>query len=64
MQSIRFTLNRGGAELASEAKVIYMPIPRVFVIDGPFLLVVRKRGADHPFLALWVEDPELLKAWE
>lgn len=63
LQTIRFVLNRGGAELESEAKKLFSPIPRYFVVDGPFLVVIRKRGATDPFFALWIETPELLEPW-
>lgn len=62
-QSIRFVLNRGGAELESEAKLLVSPQPRYFVVDGPFLIALRKRGAALPFFVIWVENPELLELW-
>jgi len=64
VQSIQFVLNRGGAELGSEAKVLVMPIPRHFIVDGPFLVVLRRRGDRKPFFALWVENPEVLESWK
>jgi hypothetical protein len=63
LQSIRFVLNRSGAELGSEAKMLVLPIPRYFVIDGPFLVVLRKRGGREPFFTLWVANPEVLELW-
>jgi hypothetical protein len=63
IQSIRFSLNRSGAELGSEAKLMVSPIARNFIVDGPFLVVLRKRGGREPFFALWVENPEVLEAW-
>jgi hypothetical protein len=62
-QSIQFVLNRSGAELGSEAKMYVMPIPRHFIVDGPFLVVLRKRGGREPFFALWVDNPEVLESW-
>jgi len=64
VQSVRFSLNRGGAELESEAKVIVRPLPYYFLLEGPFLVVMRKRGCNDPFLVLWVDNAELLEAWE
>lgn len=60
MQTIEFTLDRGGAELASEGKVLFEPIPRHYVFDRPFLVCLKKRGAEQPFFVLWVENAELL----
>jgi hypothetical protein len=64
MQSIAFRLDRCGAELRSEAHlVVEAAMRRSFVFDRPFLLTMQKRGASRPFLAIWVEDAELLSRW-
>ncbi len=34
------------------------------MFDGPFLLMMRKRGEVRPFFVLWVENDELLEPWE
>lgn len=60
-QAIEFRLDRGGAELGSEAKLMYMPIPTHYHFDRPFLVVMRKRGASHPYFLMWVENREVLK---
>jgi hypothetical protein len=60
MQTIRFKLDRSGAELASEAQVFCLPIPTHFVFNRPFLIVVKKRGAERPFFVMWVDNAELL----
>jgi hypothetical protein len=31
-----------------------------FIFDRPFLIVVKKRGAEHPFFVMWVDNAELL----
>ncbi len=59
-QMIEFRLDRSGAELATEAKVIFLPIPRYFLFHRAFLIYMRKRGAEHPFLVMWVDNAELL----
>lgn len=59
-QDIRFRLDRSGAELESEAKVLMMPIPRHFIFDGPFLVIMKERNARHPFFVMWVDNSELL----
>ncbi len=62
-QDIQFCLNRGGAELKSEAKMFYCPIPTYYVFDRPFLLYMKKRGSDQPYFVMWVDNVELLGKW-
>ena len=60
-QTVRFKLDRCGAELASEAMIeAKSAVPRCFAFDRPFLIVMRKRGAQHPFFVMWVDNAELL----
>ncbi|MGA2068226.1 MAG: hypothetical protein ABSG86_24855 [Thermoguttaceae bacterium] len=59
-QTIRFKLDRSGAELASESKLYCLPLPTYFVFDRPFLIVVKKRGSERPFFVMWVDNAELL----
>jgi hypothetical protein len=63
VQGMKFTLDRSGAELASEAKMIVASKPRHFVFSRPFLIVMRKRGAKEPFFVMWVDNAELLTRW-
>jgi hypothetical protein len=60
-QAIEFRLNRGGAELGSEAKIVALPVPTHYHFNRPFLVVMRKRGADHPYFLLWVDNREILE---
>ena len=60
LQMIQFRLDRSGAELKSEAKLYAAPEPRLFVFDRPFLIYIKKRGAEHPFFVMWVDNAELL----
>ena len=62
-QDIQFCLNRGGAELKSEAKGFMCPIPIYYVFDRPFLLYMKKRGSDQPYFVMWVDNVELLGKW-
>jgi hypothetical protein len=57
---IQFRLDRSGAELKSEAKLYAKPMPKEFIFDRPFLICVKKRGAEHPFFVMWVDNVELL----
>jgi len=62
-QDILVRLSRSGAELKSEAKEIFKPIPSDYVADRPFLIVMKKRGAASPYFAMWVANAELLQPW-
>jgi hypothetical protein len=63
MQVIQFRLDRSGAELKSESKLYLQPIPTFYVFDRPFLIYIKKRGANYPFFALWVDNAELLEKY-
>ncbi len=62
-QDIQFRLDRSGAEVRSEWKSYCMPIATFYVLNRPFLVCMRKRGAKTPFFALWVDNAELLNKW-
>ncbi|MHC4621818.1 MAG: hypothetical protein ACYTEQ_29100 [Planctomycetota bacterium] len=62
-QDILFRLDRSGAELKSEAKMVCLPIPTYFVLDRPFLICMKKRGAPVPYFVMWVSNAELLTRW-
>ncbi|MBX3356816.1 MAG: hypothetical protein KF745_00150 [Phycisphaeraceae bacterium] len=70
MQNIRFRLDERGAVLKSEAAigvVTSAPMPRDpkrMICDGPFAILMIRRGAAHPYFVAWVDNPELLVAWE
>jgi hypothetical protein len=64
-QMIDFKINRRGASVESKA-VVYKDkdrAPRMhdYRYDTPFLLYMKKRGAKHPFLAMWIDNAELLQ---
>lgn len=65
MEAIRFRLTRSGAELRSEAAQHYASasMPQDYIVDGPFLIYMKKRGADQPYFAMWVDNAELLHPW-
>ncbi len=67
-QWVKFRLDEKGAELKSLAlfgaggcAILYMPPPRRFVVDRPFLLVMRHPGKE-PHLVLWIGNPDFLQA--
>jgi len=62
-QRIEFRLDRSGAELRSQASGMEKDAAegeRRFVFDRPFLIVMKKRGAERPFFVMWVDNAELL----
>jgi hypothetical protein len=62
-QMIDFRMDRGGAELASEAKVEMKPGADYFDLDRPFLVYMKKRDGKEPFFVMWVETAELMQPW-
>jgi hypothetical protein len=68
-QDIDLRLERSGAEVKSESVVGGTfggrgPKAPAYDVSGPFLLVLWQRGADSPFLVVWVENDELLNAFQ
>ena len=57
---ISFRLDRSGVLLKSESQVAVAAIPRMFVLDKPFLLYLKKRDAEQPFFVMWGDNAELL----
>lgn len=70
-QSIRLRLDESGAMVVSEAK-IEMPAaaaaagdaPDRFVVDRPFLVLMKRRGSAEPFFAAWMANADLLEAFK
>jgi len=60
-QMIQFKLDRGGAELISEAKIEAKPEATNYAFNRPFLLYLKKRDAQQPFFVMWVDNAELLQ---
>lgn len=71
LQNIRFRLDEQGAVLKSDASMIAVTsevggnkppprIPREFVCNQPFLIMLQREGADTPYFAAWIDNPELL----
>jgi hypothetical protein len=69
---VRFLLNESGARLESEVELGYLnghtppppPRPRMFVLDRPFLLYLKERTTEQPYLAIWVANAELMERRE
>ena len=60
LQDIRFRLDRSGAELESEAGMPVGSTARRFHFSRPFLVYLKRRDAERPFFAIWVDNAELL----
>jgi hypothetical protein len=64
VQNVRFKLDENGAILKSEAVISVTGMdatePRRMVCDGPFLVLLARRGRALPYFALWVGNDELL----
>ncbi len=63
-QDIVFRLGKNGAALRSESKMVASGIPSRFVLDRPFLIYMKQRGAVTPYFVMWVENAELLSHWD
>ena len=60
LQTIEFRLDRSGAELSSESKVVVKPGATYFHFNRPFLVLMKKRDGKQPFFVMWVDNAELL----
>ncbi len=64
-QGIRFRLDEKGARLESDAAALPASTtrekPSQYIFDKPFLLYLKRKSCDEPYLAIWVETPELLR---
>jgi hypothetical protein len=64
-QGIRFRLDENGARLESTAfdgvTSLYRQKPAQYIFDKPFLLYLKRKSSDQPYLAIWIETPELMK---
>ncbi|TWT88460.1 hypothetical protein Mal64_19420 [Pseudobythopirellula maris] len=63
-QVIQFRLDESGAKLRSESDYSYLGEdgrPREFVFDKPFLIYLVERQSEHPYLAMWIANEELLE---
>lgn len=63
-QDILFRLDRNGAEIKSEAKMICQPISTHLIADRPFFVYIKKRGSKQPYFMMWVDNADFLKKWD
>ncbi len=62
-ETIEFHLNRRGVELKAVSNTAVAAIPIDFVYDRPFLIIMKKRGAERPYFVAWIGNEELLTPW-
>ncbi len=64
-QDLIFKLNECGAAAKSEAIYAIKKGPpadfKVLIFNNPFLLYLKKKDGKYPYLAIWVENAELMK---
>ncbi len=68
---INFQLDESGVILDTEHGALLLSedeplssVTRRFIFDKPFLLVLRERDAEAPYLALWIANAEILVLFE
>jgi len=59
-QTIRFSLDEGGADLESHAVLATLGESPSVIVDRPFLLALMEKGKKDPYLLLWIGNDELL----
>ena len=60
LQDIKFRLDRSGVELESEAAIPAASDPRLFILDRPFMVLMKHRDGQRPFFVMWVDNAELV----
>ncbi|MFC1762651.1 hypothetical protein ACFL6U_11295 [Planctomycetota bacterium] len=63
-QSIRLRFDKSGAAVVSESGVYSMAAPRHFIVDRPFLIVMKQRSADEPYFVAWIDNTEFLEVYQ
>ena len=65
LQRIEFILNESGAVLKSKAEIMMptsMPMdPKSLILDDSFLLYMKETGKQEPYLAIYVDNAEILQ---
>jgi hypothetical protein len=66
LQTIDFRMDEKGVKLKSEAALSFgcsaqMPVvPRLMVLDPPFALIMKRKGAPQPYFVAWFANADLL----
>jgi hypothetical protein len=59
-QTVRFSLDEGGADLESHAIIATAGMAPSVVVNRPFLISLVEKGKAAPYLLLWIANDELL----
>ncbi len=59
LQVIDLTMDSSATKLESQAKAAVTAVAKHCRLEGPYLLYLKKRNAEHPFFAMWVANAEL-----
>ena len=62
-QEVRFRLNECGATVKSEAIFALKKGGagrKILIFNRPFMLYLKKKDAEYPYLAMWVENDGLM----
>lgn len=68
VQTIQFKLDRNGAEIASDARIVLKETAATakiikekhLIFNKPFLLMLKEKGSAYPYFAIWVDNAEML----
>ncbi len=69
-ENIKFKMDEVGARVENEAEIVTYdtvrnmnvhPIPKYFVLNKPFWLVMQRKGSKHPYFLLGVNNDELME---
>ena len=68
-QRIAFILDESGAKIESEAEIEYvteeieeeLPQPKNLILNQPFFIMFKRVDSDNPYLAMWIDNDELMK---
>jgi len=68
-QRIAFILDESGTEIESDAEIMYsteeidedLPQPKNLILDQPFFIMLKRTDSDNPYLAMWIDNNELME---
>jgi hypothetical protein len=63
LQTVAFRMDQDGATVTSDAKIIAKSADLPLDFNGPFLVYLKKRDANHPFFVMWLDNAEMLIKW-
>jgi len=65
-QGIKFSLDQAGAKGEISGKVFLKkgPVPRIYAIDRPFMVIIRRKGSEEPLIFLRIINTSYLRLSE